>query len=402
MNDMSENPRVAVGDNNPPTSIVAELRQNYAQLFSQFSELSDAAMTVPAKIEDDETHAKVLELIKKMRVALQQAEAARKIEVEPFKQRVDEVNGVFKSRIDNLKTVREGVDKKNEDYLLAKAAAEKRRLEEEAEKRRVESECLAREAQEAEQKRIEAQRQREEEERKAREAEAARARAVEERRIAEEAAEKARLEAIAMAERRKVAEAEEVLRRQRAKEQAEREEQDAEKRRAQTAAENEAHAKRMAEMRAEEDAAKERRRVADEEAAAARLKAEEERKRQREAEEQAAIAKRAETTAGRDSRDALDAAVREEKKADRIDEKANGPEADLARSRSEHGAVGSLGNRWECRLVDRRLVDIVALGPFIREDAIDAAGYKWMMAQEDHNRKMNGFVMEKVTGGIVR
>jgi hypothetical protein len=192
------------------------------------------------------------------------------------------------------------------------------------------------------------------------------------------------------------------LRRQQAKEQAERDQQDAEKRRAQAALEKDEHEKRMAAMRVEEEAAKERRRQAEDEAAIARAKAEDERKRQRDAEEQAALAKRSETSAGRDSRDALNAAVREEKKADRIDDKVNGPEADLARSRSEHGAVGTLTRRWECRLVDRTVVDIVKLAPFINEDAISAAGYKWMMAQQQHHRSMRGFIMEEITVGAVR
>ena len=133
--------------------------------------------------------------------------------------------------------------------------------------------------------------------------------------------------------------------------------------------------------------------------------ADEERRIQREAEERAAAAKRDEKSAGRDSRDALDAAVREDRKADRIEGKAHGPESDLGRSRSEHGAVGTLTRRWECNLVDRDKITVDAilkLFPFINEEAISAAGYKWMMAQSQENRSLPGFTMEQVTVSMVR
>lgn len=398
-------PRLSIGGNNPPPALVKELQERNAMLFAQFIELTDAAATVPSKIDDDITHAKVIELSKKMRVVLAQAESTRKIEVEPFKQKVDEVNGVFKMRIDALKSVREKIDKLHEDYSLAKAAAEKRRLEEEAEKRRQESERLQREAEEAERKRIEAQKAREEEERKAREAEEARAKAIKEKEEAEKRAEEERQKAIELAAQRKKAEEEEAERRRQAKLQQAKDEEEAAKRKEQERIDREAHEKKMAEMRAEEDAAKERRRKADEEAAESRRKADEERKKVRDAEEAAAASKREEKSAGRDSRDALDAAVRQDRQAGRIEEKVKGPEADLARSRSEHGAVGTLTRRWECRLVDRSKIDaasIAKLFPFINEDAVSAAGYKYMMAQAQENRSLPGFVMEEITVGAVR
>ncbi len=400
-----DDPRLGIGGNNPPPPLVRELQERNAHLFAQFVELSDAALRVPNKIEDDETHRDVIELSKKMRVALAQAESTRKIEVEPFKQKVDEVNGVFKSRIDELKKVRERIDKLHEDYSLAKAAAEKRRLEEEAEKRRLEAERLQREAEEAERKRIEAQRAREEEERKAREAEEARLKAIKEKEEAERRAEKERQEAARLAEERRQAEAAEKERRRAAAEQKAKDEADAVARKEQEAKDRAAYEARMAENRRLEEEAKARRKAEEDAAAEARAKAEAERKKLREAEEAAAASKREEKSLGRDSRDALDAAVRQDKQANRIEEKVKGPEADLARSRSEHGAVGTLTRRWECRLVDRSKIDtaaILKLFPFINEDAISAAGFKWMMAQAQENRSLPGFVMEEITVGTVR
>ena len=404
MNDMSENPRIALGGNNPPASILEAMQEKYKRQLDQAAELRDAAAQVPHIICDDETEAKASELILKMRGLERALEDAQKAERKPFSDTVKQINGFFTTKIEVLEADRGKVVVKSEDYLTRKAAAEKSRLEAEAEKRRLESERLAREAAEAEKKRLEAQRQREDEERKAREAEAARAKAVEDRRIAEEAAEKARLEAIAMAERRKIAEAEEVLRRQKVKEQQELDQKAKEERDAEAAAQKVIHDKRMAEMRAEEDAAKERRRVADEEALAARAVAEEERKKQREAEEQAALAKRGEASAGRDSRDALNAAVREEKKADRIEDKVRGPDADMARTRSEHGAVSTLTRSWTYRITDKDKLDRNALWHLIDTDAIRVAVGKWMHLQPatQEARKMDGAVFEIETNASHR
>lgn len=401
MNDIL-NERATIGGNNPPADLVEELRARHKQLFDQIAEVTDAAAQVPEKIDNDITHARVLELSKKMHVIIKQLDAVRGVELEPFKEKVSQVNGVFKSRIDPLKTLREKIDKLHEDYSLAKAAAEKRRLEEEAEKRRAEAERLQREAEEAERKRLEAKRQREEEERKAREAEEAKLRAIKEREEAERRADEERQRTIELAAKRKRAEEEEAERRRVAREQQAKDEAEAAVRKEQERLDREAHEKRMAEMRAMEEEAKEARRKADAEAAEAKQKADYEKRRQRDAEDAAAASRREEKTAFRDERDALNSATRQEGQAFRLQQKAEGPEADLARARSEHGAVGTLTRRWQCTLTDRNLVNREELWPFINEDAISAAAYKWMMAQAQENRRMPGTVMEEVTVGAVR
>lgn len=398
-------PGIGHNSDEEASELVKELRARYAELFKQVEDMIDIAKTVPSKIEDDPTHEKVIELLKKARFVHGSLESARKIEVEPHKQKVDETNGVFKTRQEELKTTFEAVRSASEDYLKAKAAAEKRRLEEEAEKRRLEAERLQREAAEAEARAAAAKRAREEEERRAREAEEARLKAIRDKEEAERRAEEEKRKAAELAEARRKAEAEEAERRRKAAEQKAKDDAEAAARKEQERIDREAYEKRLAEMRAQEAEAKEKKRLADEEAAAARAKAEEERRRQREAEEAAAAAKRDEKSAGRDSRDALEAAVREDRKADRIEDKAHGNEADLARDRSEHGAVGTLTRRWECTLVDRERITpdaILKLFPFINEEAISAAGYKWMMAQSHENRSLPGFTMEQITVGAVR
>lgn len=402
MNDMANDARLGIGGNNPPVSIVDKLKVDHKAMFDLAAELLDAAKQVPEKISNDETHGKVLELSKKMRVVASNLEATRKIEVEPFKQQVDAVNGVFKKQIDEIKSAREKVDKLHEEFSLAKAAAEKRRLEEEAEKKRQEAERLAREAAEAEARKLAAEAARKAEEERARKAEEDRLRAIREKEEAERRAEEERRKGAELAEARKKAEFEEAERRKAVREQAAKDEADRAAREAREAAEREAHAVRMAELRKQEDEAKEARRKADAEAAEARRVADDERRNAREAEEAAAVLHREEKRADRDTRDAMDSALRQEKQADKIDAKIAGPEADLARSRSEHGAVGTLTRRWTSRVVDRDALDKAALWPFIHGEAIDAALYKWMMQQPQDKRRMAGAVMEEETFGAVR
>ena len=91
-----------------------------------------------------------------------------------------------------------------------------------------------------------------------------------------------------------------------------------------------------------------------------------------------------------------------EKRADKIATVVAGPEAELARTRSEPGAVSTLSRRWESGIVDRTKLDKDALWPFIHGDALEAALYKWMMAQPQDKRVMAGASMEEVTSGQTR
>ena len=152
MNDMT--PAVpGIGHNSEEeeaSELVKKLRASYAELFAKVQEYIDRAATVPSKIEDDPTQEKVLDLLKMASATAKTLDFARKEEIKPHKKMVDETNGVFTKRKEALEKAMERVIAANEDYVKAKAAAEKRRLEEEAEKRRLEAERLQREAAEAE------------------------------------------------------------------------------------------------------------------------------------------------------------------------------------------------------------------------------------------------------------
>ena len=373
------------GHNNPPATLIEELQERYKSLLDQVAEVKDAAETVPDEITSEDVQTRVAELIKKMRFVEKTLDGARELEREPHAKKVTEVNGFFKTRIDPLEAMRKKLNERSQAFLEKKAAAERRRLAEEEERRREKAAADLAAAQEAERKKREAEEAQRKAEAEALAAQQARERAIQEQKDAEERARKAQVE-----EARLKAEA--IHRAAiEAKRKEERDEQEKAERAEQKKRDDEAMATAKANREKEEAAAA----VAKAEAA----KALEER---RNAEEATRIAKAEVKTAGRDEKAALDSAVREEKRADRIAEVIEGPEADLARTRSEHGAVSTLGRRWSSRIVNRDLLDKNKLWPFINGEAIEAALWKWMMAQEAEKRVMAGAVMEIETSAQVR
>lgn len=373
------------GHNRPPADMVGDLQDKYKDLLDRMAELADAAKQAPETIADDITHAKVIELAKAMRKAEREADDRRRDEIEPFKAAGETVNGFFKSRIDPLEKLRRVITERHEAYAQRKAAAEKRRLEEEAEKRRrAEQEALAA-AQEAQRTRLNAEAAQRECEMLADFARDSR----------NAAASKVQLAAADLADA-KLAEAQinarllaidaDFARRRQEKQEATLEERSEARR---------ADAEALVAAKAKRQEADTRLRLAREEEA-------EERRKQIEAERQAAEQRRLAAAAGREERQQMDAAVREDRRAAKIEDKAGGPEADLARTRSEHGAVGTLARRWVSRVTDRTALDKAALWPFINGEAIEAALWKWMMAQTPEKRVMAGAVMTEETEGVVR
>ncbi len=369
MNDLSETR--GIGDNNPPASIVETLAEKYRKDLDQAAELRDAANNAPAVISDDETEAKVSELILKMRGQERVFDEAQKAERKPYNDQVKAINGFFLTKIEPLTLLREKLKARSGDYLDRKAAAERRKLEEEAERKREQMRRDMEAAQKAEAERIAAENARREEERKAVEAKAAKERAEQERRDAEARA------AIAIENEKKLA-------RERKKREAQAE-RDAEARAAQKLLDDAAAAKAKAE-----------REQAEQEATEAKAKRDAAREEQRVAEDNAAQAKREERVAIRDGKEAFDNALRSEKHADKLETKVDGPDADLARTRSEHGAVSTLSRTWVCRVVDKTKLDKNALWHLIATDAIEVAVRKWMLLQPatQEARHMPGAVFE--------
>jgi hypothetical protein len=369
MNDLSE--ARGIGDNKPPVSLVDTLAEKYKKELDQAAELKDAAESAPIKIDDDETEAKVSELILNIRGLERVFDDAQKEERKPFADTVKVINGYFLTKIEPLTALRDKLKARSGEYLERKAAAAKRALEEEAEKKREQAKRDLEAAQKAEAERIAAENARKEAQRKADEAEAAKVKAEQDRKDAE-------------ARREAALEAEKKLARER-KEREAQAAKDAEAQAAQKLIDDAAAAKAKAD-----------REQAEKEAAEAKAKRDAAREEQRKAEDAAAQAKRDERLATRDGKEALDNAVRSEKHADKMESKAEGPDADLARTRSEHGAVSTMSRNWVCRVTDYDKLDKNALWGLIHRDAIDVAVRKWMLLQPttQEARQMPGTVME--------
>lgn len=365
------NPNVFIGANNPPVNIVETLSEKYKRELDQAAELRDAAKSVPERIEDDETEAKATELILKMRGLERLLEDSQKAERKPYNDQVKSINGFFLTKIEVLEKERGVISVRSGEYLDRKAAAERRKLEEEAQKKREEARIALESAQKAEADRLAAEKARQEEERKAAVAKAEKEQAERDKKAAEERA------ALAI-------ETEKRLARER-KEREAQDQRDAEARAAQKVIDDAAMAKAKAE-----------REEAEKEAAEARAKRDAARAEQRQAEDNAAEAKRDERTATRDSKGALDEALRNEKRADRIEQKSEGPDADLARTRSEHGGVATVSRNWTCRITDPTKLDYKTLQPFVPLEVWEVCLRKWMLLQPatQEARQMPGAVME--------
>lgn len=398
------NPRATMGGNKPPIEkpakpidIHADLDERYPQIDARAKELTATAETVPSVIGDDDTCGKAQELVKQIRVHVSTCKATRKIEKEPYDDGGKAISGWFGKRFEVLDgDLKDKVTGRIDAYLKKKEDEERIRREEEARKAREESERKLKEAQEAEQRRIEAEaaaeRARQEEER----AKAEKERQLKEAREAEERARVAReQEKIAEAARkeREAREAREALERKAAEaRQKEIDEAAAAKR-----AEEEAERKRKAEeARAAEqtriDALRKEREAEERKAEEARAAATEERRKQREAEEARQVASSEAKDASKDERTAFKAAERHDKQAVRHDIAAQGSAADLARTRSEYGTVGTLAERMTYRIVDFDKIPLERLRPYLNPDAIEAAVFRFMQSGQ---RDLPGVVFEK-------
>lgn len=381
------NDTATMGHNLPPNnleSLKADLELRHHENLNKVSELLDSAASVPDVIEDETTQTKVAELIKLMRFLEKTLDGARDIEKEPYAESVKLVNGVFKTRMDKLEAARAKLNERSTAWMQKKAAAEARRLAEEKERREEAAAKAIAEAEEAERVKREAEERKRKAEAEALAAQLARDKALQEEREAKERAAAAKLEEQRLAEARKLREAEDAKQAVRdAEEQAKRDEQ--------KRLEDEALAGARANRETEEAAA------AKAKAEAAQALAD-----RREAEEATRTANADVKVAGRDEKQAMDTALREEKRADKIGAVIDGPEADLARTRSEHGAVSTLQRVWKSRIVDRTKLPIATLFPFIDSDALEIAVRKYMLTQAPENRVMAGTVMEQETTGQVR
>jgi hypothetical protein len=332
-----ENPiNRGIGGNNPPEAlpgVTARLMDDYAELLKRRDELIAGGGRVPAEITDDDTNRRAGDFVKQIAETIKKAESHRQAEKAPYIEAGGLVDAFFKAGIaDKLKAIQENVRKRMTAYQRQAEEAERQRREEAAR--------IAREAADR------ARKAAEEDARVARAAEEAARRERQEAEDARLAAEKAEREARAEAEAsRQREEAERLARIKSEKDLAAAIEAEA--------AQKKIREKAEAERAAREAAEAERRRVED-------LRREEEAREREEA--------------ARQSRLAAERAA-EQAEADRVAaEKAAAAKAsDMSRSRGDLGSVASLRTTWEHEVSNYREVDLNALRPYIKTEAIDLA-----------------------------
>lgn len=386
MNDMTPGP----GHNLPPIELTpaelkADILARYAADLRLADELLADAEKAPTEISDDATQGTILDLIKKMRGCELVLDKAWVVEEKPFKEKVDLIGATFRNPIKKLESLRIKIKVFTTAYTEKKDAAEKRRLEEEAERLRAKAAEDLRKAQAAENAKNEASRATDEFERLANAARIARAAANTDIEVAEAkvatakaAIGKAKADMLAVAadfagrvkDGQEVTETEKVTKRA---------EYDAALKTAKADLET-----AEAELKTAKDAAS---------------KALQE---QRDAEEQARVSARAVRTAARDVNENLGEALRTEKRADRIETRAEEP--GLGQTRSEYGALSTLSTQWTCRVVDVGKLPLETLRHFIPKDVYETAARKWMLTQPATHeaRNLPGCVMEIENIGQVR
>lgn len=385
MNDLAPDPRLTLGGNNPPESLADELALTHKDDLDLKAELLAAYATAPERIDDDATQTKAAELIKKTRALEIKLDKACDTAKLPFEDKVKAIRGFFKTTIEPLERARVALNEKSKSYLQRKADAEKKRLAEEEEARRAAAAEALRLAQAAESAKTASTAAAQEATRLKVEADEARAAATSEQETAAAALTSARavhakVKADMLAYAAQVAV------------QAKNGEPIADDIKAAKKSEFEAA---LAAARADVEAAEATLKAAREKAAAAKREAERHEAERQEAARQA-------RAADREVQANLKEAVREEKAADKIAAKIEGPDAEHARTRSLHGAVSTLSRQWVCSIVDRNQLDKEALWPFINGEALQAALWKWMMAQAEPDRVMAGAHIDQETIGQVR
>ena len=372
-----------IGHNSPPEDLKADLLERHADLLNQSKELLAVAETAPLEINDDETQGKVIDLIKKMRACELTIEKEWVAEEAPFAAKIGIIKGTFAVPYKALEKARMAIKAGTTAYTARKEAAEKRRLEEEQERLRLEAADKLRKANEAEERKNDAARTLSEFQNLAEKARADRANATSEIEIAEAkvtAAQAAKSKAKADMH----ASAADFAARVRDGFKVSEEEKDAAKATYQQALEAAGVdlASAEAELRTAKDLASAARKAMLEAEALARS--------------QAQVVK----SAGRDQKEHLDDAVRDEKRADKIENRASG--SGLGQTISEHGGMATSSRQWTYEITDINRLNKEALWNLIDPDAIRVALGKWMKIQPVDGRSMPGARFEEETVGQVR
>lgn len=132
------------------TDLLEDLKTRYPNVEPKFDELVATAKTVPDEFTDDETAGKVQELLRNMTDSMRRWKADRTAEKGPWQKLADLAFGFFKDKEDKLKIVHDDIKLRHTKFLQHKADEEERRREAKAEEERKKAEAAQAAAREAE------------------------------------------------------------------------------------------------------------------------------------------------------------------------------------------------------------------------------------------------------------
>jgi multidrug efflux pump subunit AcrA (membrane-fusion protein) len=146
---MTDQAAAEMGDNHPETDVdplLARLREDHADLLTRRAELLGGISRAPDAVDSEQTAGNMADFDEQLKKFLKSAKIAHESEKAPFLVAGRTVDGFLHSLVDDVTAGRARLNVVRKKYADEKAAAERRRREEEARIAREESERLAREA----------------------------------------------------------------------------------------------------------------------------------------------------------------------------------------------------------------------------------------------------------------
>lgn len=136
--DLRSNPREQIGHNNPPKTRQELLAETYADTLAKEQTIIARAEKLPAKVQNEDELLKLGEVIKDARKLAKAIDEDRKTEVKPHLEAQREINGFMNAYSERLEALAKRLEDRATDFQRAKAAEERRRLEDEARRAREE------------------------------------------------------------------------------------------------------------------------------------------------------------------------------------------------------------------------------------------------------------------------
>lgn len=165
-------------------------------------------------------------------------------------------------------------------------------------------------------------------------------------------------------------------------------------------AESEQRVREQAIAQEAEEAARARRQKAEEDAAAASAASKAAKSDVKGALAQQRTARADQKEAAGEERETFRAAEKSDARANRMERGLQGAsDADLSRTRGEHGTVGSLASRWSCTVIDRTAIPLDRISQYFDDSVLQAAAFRYM--REHQGRWGDREIVDDELPGVV-